>query len=217
MRKPCGPAHVLGHELRVEGAEPVGRPLLAGQHCVNAGHLLRRSFVDGTDARMGMRRKHKDRVRLASEIDVGDIPPLPGQEPAVFLAGNRLSDAKAHAALSFRWQAESLLQAVATSSRMTYNPTGLVSAPVRAADKIVDEQYFHSCSGHGSIPMAIEGSIRTRYQRVSNPSTLHVNSAAFIGAFAKAHVNGRLCRRMSPNLLAYDLTNDAFTFDQSLI
>ena len=94
-------AHVLSHELGIEGAEPVGRPLLAGQHCVNAGQLLRRSFVDGADARMSMRRRHKDRVRLPSEIDVGDIPPLPGQEPAVFLAGNRLSDAKAHAALSF--------------------------------------------------------------------------------------------------------------------
>ena len=31
------PAHVLGHELGIEGAEPVGRPILAGQHCVNAG------------------------------------------------------------------------------------------------------------------------------------------------------------------------------------
>ena len=30
-------AHLLGHELGIEGAEPVGRPLLAGQDCVNAG------------------------------------------------------------------------------------------------------------------------------------------------------------------------------------
>ena len=29
--------HVLSHELGIEGAEPVGRPLLTGQHCVNAG------------------------------------------------------------------------------------------------------------------------------------------------------------------------------------
>ena len=31
------PAHVLGHELGVEGAEPVGCPILAGQDGVNTG------------------------------------------------------------------------------------------------------------------------------------------------------------------------------------
>jgi hypothetical protein len=95
------PADVLGHELGIVGAKSVGRPLLAGEHCVNAGYLLRRSFVDGTNARMCMRRKYKDRVYLAGDFDVGDIPPLPGQEPGVFLAAYRLSDAKAHTALSF--------------------------------------------------------------------------------------------------------------------
>ena len=84
---------------------------------------------------MSMRRQNKDRVRLPSEIDVGDIPPLPGQEPAVFLAGNRLSDAKAHAALSFSGGPKAYYRAVATSSRMTYNPTWLVVPAVTAGTK----------------------------------------------------------------------------------
>jgi hypothetical protein len=75
---------------------------------------------------MGMRRKHKDRERLPSEIDVGDIPPLPGKEPAVFLAANRLSDAEAHAALSFICVCVpgAYYRTVAASNRTTYDDLG---------------------------------------------------------------------------------------------
>jgi hypothetical protein len=95
------PADVFCHELGIEGAKSVGCPLVAGQHRVNVGHLLRRSFIDGANARMSMRREYKDRIYLARDFEVGDVSPLPGQELVVFLAGYRLSDAKAHTALSF--------------------------------------------------------------------------------------------------------------------
>jgi hypothetical protein len=85
-----------GHHLRVESAEPVGRPILARQDGVHTRHLLRCNLVDGADPGMRMWREHEDSVRLAHKIDVRDIAPLPGQEPGIFFACNRLSDAEPH-------------------------------------------------------------------------------------------------------------------------
>jgi hypothetical protein len=98
VRNPGGP-HVLGHEFRIEGAEPVGRPILAAQHRKHAGRRLRRLLVDGADARMWVRREHEGRIDLARQIDVRDVTPAPGQKARILGAGHRLSDAEAHAVL----------------------------------------------------------------------------------------------------------------------
>ena len=45
---------------------------------------------------MGVRRINQNGVRLAGEIDIGDIATAPHQEARIFLAGDGLSDAKAH-------------------------------------------------------------------------------------------------------------------------
>ena len=172
MRKPCGPAHVLGHQLGIERAEPVGRPILAGQDGVNAGHLLRRSFVDGADARMGMRRKHEDRVRLASEIDVGDIASLPGQEPAVFLAGHRLSDAEAHVAPSFRRGPAAYDKTAAISSR---EKPDISSLPVVGVSPVVSQK-LRAVQRLRAERKVIQGKDRSgRRRRSSDPQRIVVS------------------------------------------
>ena len=55
---------------------------------------------DAADPCMSVRRKGKDGVRLADQIDIRDIAPPPGQKPNILLARNRLSDTEPHAALS---------------------------------------------------------------------------------------------------------------------
>jgi hypothetical protein len=96
VRVALGPAHILGHDLGIERAEPVGRPILAGQHGKNTRQLLRSSLVDDADQRVRVRREDEDRVRLANEIDIRDIAPSPGQEAGVLFASDGLSDAEAH-------------------------------------------------------------------------------------------------------------------------
>src|SRR5207245_11403798 len=91
-----GPARVLGPPFGIERAEPVRRPIPAGQNGVDTRDLLRRGLVDGADPRMRVRREDEDRMRLVNQIDIRDIAPAPGQEAGVFFARNRLSDAEAH-------------------------------------------------------------------------------------------------------------------------
>ena len=62
---------------------------------MHARRLFCHGLIDGTDSRLGVRRKDKDRVRLASQIDVRDIAPAAGQEARILLAGDGLSDAEA--------------------------------------------------------------------------------------------------------------------------
>ena len=45
---------------------------------------------------MGVRRIHENGLCLTGELDVSDKLALPAQEAPIFLASNRLSDAKAH-------------------------------------------------------------------------------------------------------------------------
>ena len=59
-----------------------------------------------------------------------------------------------------------------------------------------------SCTGCTVGITEQQRKLSDRYERVSNSSAFRVISAAFIGAFAIAHVNGRLRSRIPPNLLA---------------
>jgi hypothetical protein len=95
-----GSAHVLGHHLGIERAEPVRRPVLARQHSEDARRLLRRSLLDRANPRMGMRRKNKHRMRLAGQIDIRDVASASRQKTRILLARHGLSDAEAHDAAS---------------------------------------------------------------------------------------------------------------------
>ena len=91
-----GPAHILGHDLGIERAETIGRPILARQHGEDAGHPLRRGLVDGADPGVGVRRINEDGLRLAGEIDIRDIAAAPCQKARVLLACDGLSNTEAH-------------------------------------------------------------------------------------------------------------------------
>jgi len=95
-----GAAHVLGHDLGIECAKTVGCPILTGQDGKNAGYLFGGGFVDGPNARVGVRRKDEDGVPLAGEIEIRDIAATPRQEARILLARDGLSDAEAHNATS---------------------------------------------------------------------------------------------------------------------
>jgi hypothetical protein len=91
-----GPADVLGHDFGLQGTEAGVGPIVAGQDGVNARGLLGGGFVDAADAGAGVRRMDKDGVSLAGQINVGDKPPLSGQEPRIFFARDGLPDTEAH-------------------------------------------------------------------------------------------------------------------------
>src|SRR6185437_11619475 len=53
-------------------------------------------LVDRADIGMGMRREEEHAMRLARQIDIGDVASPPGQETRIFLARDRLSNPECH-------------------------------------------------------------------------------------------------------------------------
>ena len=99
----AGELHVVarfGQRIVRDGAEFVGRAIGAGVDAEHAGQLERRGLVDRDDARMGVRRAHHRRLRLAGKTEIVGEAALPGDEPRVLVARHGLAD-EAEAGLRF--------------------------------------------------------------------------------------------------------------------
>ena len=72
--------------------EAVGANVGAGEHAEHAGHRLGLGGVDADDARVRVRRAHHRRVGLPLDAEVVGEAALAGEQPAVFLAAQRLAD-----------------------------------------------------------------------------------------------------------------------------
>ena len=93
------PAHVLRHHAGHQRTHAVSDIVLAGQHGDDTRSRRRGARVDTTDVGMRHRREDENRVGHARQHDVVDILAATGEEFGVFLAMNRLPDAKTHVAL----------------------------------------------------------------------------------------------------------------------
>jgi len=71
---------------------------------------------------MGVRRKNKNGVRLANQIDIRHVASPPGQEAGILFACDGLSDAKTHN-VSFVHRHEATTAARETSSAPTPFPS----------------------------------------------------------------------------------------------
>ena len=84
---------VLPHRrFRRHRTEPLGDPVLAGDHQKHAFHGQRLRGVDVLDLGMGINRAQHRGPGLAFEVDVVDIPAAAGEEPLVLGPSHRLAD-----------------------------------------------------------------------------------------------------------------------------
>ena len=91
---PFGRAEILGHRMRGQRAQVIGRGVGAGQHREHTGCGLGRGGVDALDLGVGVRRQHRHAVAHAGQADVVDIAPRTGQEPLILDPPDSLSDAE---------------------------------------------------------------------------------------------------------------------------
>ena len=85
-----GAAHVLGHQVRRNGAEMIGRNVGTGKNRDHAGRALGAGHVDAFDARVRVRRENRNAVAHAGQRNVVDVASLTGQEALVLHPPHRL-------------------------------------------------------------------------------------------------------------------------------
>ena len=124
------------------GAETVRQKVVAGQHRDDAGDLKRRRRVDAGNPRMGVRRAVHDRIDLTRQVDIVGETSASGQEPEIFLAGQRPANDR-----PCRWtRADSV-------RHQTINPRIPGSHRLRAGKMATIARRARSATKNGAIPL----------------------------------------------------------------